>query len=454
MPVLGPSMNSGLDFSSGGTAMKRLSCLFPAQWLTSALAVTVCLCFGGGGCVRTVALPVAPGPQIYDVNGSNVNHTGTAGVTNLSGQFELPPNQQLDPPAPVGGDGNVVLDPTFNYWLKSDDQVLVSWSDFSLDLPCAGSSDFRYNLCADQTLLQQGASEPAQCPRDILALHRSFVIRGPSTVISMLDPDSQISVHIFNCPGLPGSINCAGGTALPDRSGMGGLAHWIWDSGCSLPNPRFRNPTFQPIFGGTFQLWVSWHEDWFRYTPSEPPDKLGSQITLPAVLAGSPQTDPVRVRFVAACGPPTASNPNLAGCGASDSAESHWVADLNTSLSEGFGARLRVEQLGVFDSPQGTSGPIAFCWAQLTGGQSQQAISNCSASAPGPCQASPPAGTDATPGTPFGKPFTVRTGPNALDVAPDASPWVIGFSDASGGRCPNITNRTALWVEFTLETRP
>jgi len=39
-------------------------------------------------------------------------------------------------------------------------------------------------------------------------------------------------------------------------------------------------------------------------------------------------------------------------------------------------------------------------------------------------------------------------------VAPDASPWVIGFSDASGGRCPNITNRNELWVEFTLETRP
>ena len=173
-----------------------------------------------------------------------------------------------------------------------------------------------------------------------------------------------------------------------------------------------------------------------------------------AVLAGSPQTDPVRVRFVAACGPPTASNPNLAGCGRSDSTESHWVADPNLTLSEGFSARLRVKQLSVFDSPQDASGPIAFCWAQLTGGQSAQAISDCNASAPGPCQASPMTGTDATPGTPFGKPFTVRTGPNPLDVTPDASPWVIGFSDGSGGRCPNITSLAGLWVEFTLETRP
>lgn len=431
--------------------MKSLSHLLLAQLPATALAVTACLCFGGGGCVRTVALPVAPGPQIYDINGNNVNHTGTATVTNLSGQFKLPPNQQLDPPAPLGGDGNVALDPAFNYWLKSDDQVLVSWNDFSLDLPCAGSSDFQYNLCADQTLLQQGASNPSQCPRDILALQRSFVIRGPSTVISVLDPDSQVAVHIFNCPGTPGNINCAGGTAIP---GTGGLAHWIWDSGCSLPNPRFQNPAFHPIFGGTFQLWTSYHEDWFGYTPSQPPDKLGTQITLPAVLAGTPVTDPVRVRIVAACGPPTTSNPNLTGCGRSDTTESHWVADLNTTLSEGFSARLRVKQLSVFDSPQGTSGPIAFCWAQLTGGQSPQAISDCNASAPGPCQASPIAGTDATPGTPFGKPFTVRTGPGALDTTLDASPWVIGFSDASGGRCPNITNRAELWVEFTLETRP
>lgn len=428
--------------------MKSLLYLFSARLLTTGLAVAACLCFGGGGCVRTVALPFAPGPQIYNVDGSNVRNAGVASITSLSGQFKLPPNQQLDPPAPLGGDGNAVLDPAFNYWLKSDDQVLVSWNDFSLDLPCAGSSDFHYNLCTDQALLQQGASNPSQCPNDIVALQRSFTIRGPSTVISVLDPDSQVAVHIFDCPNIG---NCSlGGTALPARGpGAHGLAHWVWDIGCSLPNPRFQNPSFQPIFGGTFQLWASYHEDWFGYTPSEPPDKLGTQINLPAVVAGSPQTDPARVRFVPACGPPAAN-----GCGRPDTTESHWVADLNTSLSEGFSARLRVKQLGVFDSPRGTAGPIAFCWAQLTGGQSPQIISGCNASAPGPCQASPPTGTDATPGTPFGKPFTVRTGPGALDVTLDASPWVIGLSDASGGRCPNITNRPELWVEFTLETRP
>ena len=63
------------------------------------------------------------------------------------------------------------------------------------------------------------------------------------------------------------------------------------------------------------------------------------------------------------------------------------VADFNTTLSEGLSASLRVKHLGVFDSPQGTLRPIAFCCAQLTGGQSPQAISNCNASAPAPCQA-------------------------------------------------------------------
>src|SRR5271165_7191542 len=116
----------GAGFSSGATAMKSLSYLFPARLSMTALAVAVaCLCLGGGACVSNVAIPVAPGPQIYEVNGNNVNHTGTATMTNLSGQFKLPPNQQLDPPAPLGADGNVVLDPAFNYWLKSDDQVLV-----------------------------------------------------------------------------------------------------------------------------------------------------------------------------------------------------------------------------------------------------------------------------------------------------------------------------------------
>ena len=434
--------------------MRMPSDLFPAGLPASALtALAACLWLPSTACIHSANVHVGSGPQIIDVDqNGNATVTGTASITGLSGQFELPPNRQLDPPAPLGSDGNVPLNPQFSYWLASDDQVLVSWSDYTLDLPCSGSSDFQYNLCADPALLSNGASHPSQCPSDILLLQAVADVPVPSKVISVVDPDSHVAVWVFNCPGYPGSnFDCAHGTAFPNN---GALVHWPWEAGCSRPNSRFQSPSFQPLFlNGAFQLWASYQDSWLHYHPTEPPDKQGPQVVLAGVQAGTPQTDPVRLRFVAACGPPTASNPNLSACGEPDPTESHWVFDPNRTLSEGFSAHLRVRQLRVFDSPQGISGPIAFCWAELTGGQSPQSISDCNAGSPGPCQASPAAGTtDSTPGTPFSKPFNVRMG--AGIVAPDASPWVIGFSDASGGRCPNITNRNELWVEFTLETRP
>jgi len=148
--------------------------------LTGLLVVLILACSAcvfNPGVSRQLDLP---GPQITEIDrNGNTQIVGTASIANFSGHFKMQAPQQLDPPAPVDpADGSVILDPRFSYWLASDDQFFVSWENYSLLLPCVGSSDFSYNLCADQTLLSRLWNSPSQCAADTLTATADYQFKS------------------------------------------------------------------------------------------------------------------------------------------------------------------------------------------------------------------------------------------------------------------------------------
>ena len=271
--------------------------------------------------------------------------------------------------------------------------------------------------------------------------HGRLSVQKPGLVIQIgpdgqpLDsPDSHLQTWISMCP----NASCVPGSMALDT-------HWRWEAGCSPSNanPQFQSPAFTPPFSGVFELWASFQPDLAGHQPNDPPDKLGigaagaAQINLNVVQPGKPIVDPTRIPFVETCGPG-----NSTVC--PDPTESRWKFDPSAAMKEAFSASLRVKEIRVFDQPGDPSQSVRFCWAEASGTVGTHSNSDCDASNPNQvdgCKAT--ANGIATPGTPFG-----TVGTSGLP-----SPWTIGFSDDSSGKCP-IPTLSKIWVEFTLELAP
>ena len=353
------------------------------------------------GCHRIVA--IQPGTNLVPIDA-------------FGGTFELPP-PQLDPP--VGPrDHNAPLNPAFTYWLAAGDQLLASWSEYSVNWPCV-----------DRPITNVCNNAPPDFLRDHLPTadcrHPDLTIRG-QCIVSGGCP----RVWLFEGQSLDSSsrtVFSASPKSVPE--------------GCSPSTV-----SFTPTQDATFALWASERTDIPQNYPADSlGDKSGSTLNVSFLQPGMPRIVVKRRPLTQICGPSTASFPQSQPCSSNprdDPTESHWAIDMTQfSLNEGFSSSLRVKEVQVFASEDGMAANLAFCAVQASQPNSRVG-SDCDASMGpqrGACKA-----------------------PLSADLTPASPGWYVIFHDAQRqpdgstipSKCPNDPNRATVWLEFTLEKRP
>jgi len=417
---------------------------FRAQMAACVVALLFCCLLSG--CIReeTTQVPTPGTP-------------GSPNLAPLSAAFQTPA-AALEPTA---AQDPMILNQVSGYWLNATETFSLTWSNYSLALPCPptggvpASQTFPLNLCTPgcsvggqpkSCLFLSGSSNPFDIPLPpmiaacqnwpanhgiILDSHLPEAARAPSN-----DTFDAYCVGT-DCSGVSSNLNvwllqsqCVN-DACSSQAVPFFTRSWLWSQGCSPATISV--PQAMPLGGDVLlQVWASRRADFAQNLQQSPPpqsdDQAGPKLEI-SMIFGTPRVDTTRIRFTETCIP--------GRCGV-DPTESQWGAAMPPT--EVYSNKLRVKQIRAFAAPTDAdpNNPqlVPFCLAFLKGDESHNAQSTCVTSMGGAdCSADVAA---------LSSGFNRSPGDN----------WKISFSSRMTIGTPPVSCQrpnSDVWVEFTLE---